>query len=100
MTHRADMIEGAAKAAYEAMMARISTQLGAPVELTWETEPEELREDWRMAICAVLKAIREPTPAMLLANISLAFPWDDGNPEAALTDVYQGMIDAILVGKP
>lgn len=65
------MIERAARAAYEGHRERFNaTEAGGPeYELeSWEDGIEALREDWRQFIRDALKAMREPTEAMLLAS--------------------------------
>lgn len=52
------ILEAMAKAAFDAAIARSARQLGMP-SVSWQTEPEALREDWRANIIAALLRLKE-----------------------------------------
>lgn len=90
-----EMVERAAKAAYERMVAVMlngSPPIDPPAGLEafasgdWSVQKETLREDWREAIGAAIAALRVPTEAMLKA----------GNASDGATETWHEMIDAAL----
>lgn len=64
-----EMIERAAKAAYEAMIQCMVDQgMGRADPIHgWEHQREGLRNDWRASIRAAVMALREPTRAVMEA---------------------------------
>lgn len=87
-------LERAAKAAYDAMIARMldAHVLSKEMLCGWEGDTELLREDWRAAVRAAILSLREPTDGMHDALTKTGTMWRDNTS----TGVWQAMLDGVL----
>jgi hypothetical protein len=87
-----ELIERAAKAAYEAYYERAA---GLPLA-GWDGESEHAKDIARAQVRAVLAAIREPTEAVLRAGATWGTLELDGKLGRDFTPLWQAMVDAAL----
>lgn len=91
-----NMIERAARGAYDMMMSRLPAELAIHGPFRWDNESEALREDWRASVRAAIAAMREPTEAMVDAAADIDINGEYRLGERLAAEVWRAMNHAAL----